>query len=124
MLTLFVQIQYLPESDISPGLEQLLLFSPGEISSASNFVVPPLIVSLYFEDDNENMSGMVPGLSLCADIRNGEHPSSTHPAGLELEAQFWFLVPALPRQQLIPFHDSQPEASETVSSKHIKQLNC
>lgn len=105
MLTRFEQIQYLPESEIFPVLEHLLLLSNGEINSASRLIVPPLIVSLYFEDDNKNMSGMA--LSVLGD---GEHPSSTHPAGLELEAWFWLLVPALPRQQLIPFHDSQPEA--------------
>lgn len=124
MLTLFVQIQYLPESDIFPGLEHLLLFSPGEISSASSFVVPPLIVSLYFEDDNENMSGMVPGLSLCADIRRWRtsllHTSCRPGIGSSILA----LSPSAATTTADSFHDSQPEASETVSSKHIKQLNC
>lgn len=52
-----------------PGLEHLLLFSAGEMSSASRLVVPPLIVSLYFEDDNENTSGMAPSALLRVDIR-------------------------------------------------------
>lgn len=69
LFLLIEQIPYLPQREIFPGLEHLLLFSHGEISSASRLVVPPRIVSLYFEDDNENMSEIVPSLSLRADMR-------------------------------------------------------
>lgn len=94
---------------------------PVEITPDSSFVVQPLSLSVspYFEDDNENTDGIVPGLSLCADVR--WRTSLLHTSSRTgLESFVWLLIPALPRRQLI----LTPKGSEKNLSKHIKQLRC
>lgn len=94
---MFIRKQYLIGIGASPF--------PVEITPDSSFVIQPLIVSPYFEGDNENTDGMVPGLSLCADVRwrTSLLHTSSRPG---LESSVWRSIPALPQGQLIPLHHS------------------